>query len=104
MSTVNTTDVEIVFNDECAIPMCSRSVYAKEFCHLHYQRNRKLEMKGVRPSRFWVQWFDAMNAPASQPRTNPEGVPYRCSVSGCLKTVHSKGWCLNHYMSAIRNR
>ena len=104
MSTVNQFDMEIEIFGECNVPACARSVYSKGFCNLHYQRNRKLLARGVKPSRYWIQWFEAMNEPASQPRTNPEGVAYRCSESGCKNDVFSKGLCSKHYIKKRRER
>lgn len=92
----------VQLKDECQIPSCSRNVYSKSFCNLHYQRNRKLLAKGVKPSRFWIQWFEEMNEPPAIKRLNPEGKWYHCSEQSCSNSVHAKGLCAKHYIKRRR--
>ena len=48
---LNETECEEIFvlTDECEIPVCSRKIYSRGMCNLHYQRNRILEKGGVTP-------------------------------------------------------
>ena len=101
MDTIATIEF-VELKDECEIPACSRSVYSKGFCNLHYQRHRSLLARGVKPSRFWVQWFEEMNKPPALKRTNPEGKWYGCSSSNCSHPVYARGLCNNCYMKRRR--
>ena len=95
---------ENALKEECSIPICSRNVYAKTLCNMHYQRNRYLKDKNITPDNNWVVWFSSMNSTPRQIRKKPDGEFYQCSVDKCSKDVRARGLCLNHYMQERRQK
>lgn len=64
--------------EECSVEQCSRVIYAKGLCNLHYQRVRSTGATGGAESRHWAR----------------AGV---CSVAGCERDVERRGMCKLHY-------
>ncbi len=101
---LNETECEEIFvlTDECEIPVCSRKIYSRGMCNLHYQRNRILEKGGVTPQKHWPHWWAEMCKEPKRTRTNPDGQFYRCSTMKCDNSVYAKGLCHKHYMKERR--
>lgn len=65
----------------CAVEGCSSNVYARDWCHKHYDNNR---LRGN---------------PLAEPATGRRQKPTQpdCTVEGCGRDTFAKGMCLLHY-------
>lgn len=66
----------------CSVAGCQRSVLARGWCSLHYNRQLTTGDLGIdRPARI----------------VNPRTADGLCSIDGCEKPFFSRGWCSAHY-------
>lgn len=82
----------------CCIKNCRRSVYAKNYCSMHYQRLLLLAKRGVDKDKNSFVWYSYMNKPPRGLRKNEDGTWKNCDASNCEESVYALGLCHHHYI------
>ena len=69
---------------ECSVEQCTRPLYARGLCGMHYKRVRRHG--------------------DPQPDLPPRGSqpPERCAVPSCDHRAEARGWCHGHYLRWVR--